>query len=311
MLRCPKWAEGQLPAAAGCPTPAADTSPVADLVRHLTNQRLYREVSLTLKQAMRDAKAEFPFIRIKGLKSLIKFLTSAAKSEKFTQLFNESQSYTELQVVPVVFENTLSPPKRTFELPSDPISCEEPPQVVSSPSDREVTLALRVLEGCCIIDGASRFLASQFMAVKVILDLVLAVPIQQIACLDALLALMMDSPINQKEFERMDGLRKVAHLLKDVAVEEETRLRCAEFLLLLVHQVLPSGGTSSTLGVYGPDSSTLMKTAEEAKQELVHCLGDGCGSVLEASERSEPASADFADQHFWLQAEAAELLSAV
>lgn len=70
-------------------------------------------------------------------------------------------------VVPVIFENTLSPPNRVVELPSDPLSGDEPPQVVSPSSDREVTLALRVLEGCCIVDSRSRFLASQFKAIKV------------------------------------------------------------------------------------------------------------------------------------------------
>lgn len=97
MLRRPKWAEGLLPPPGGSAESAEEASPVGELVLHLANQRLYREVSFTLKQAMRDAKAEFPFIRTKGLKALIRFLNFAAKSEKVTQLFNESQNYRELQ----------------------------------------------------------------------------------------------------------------------------------------------------------------------------------------------------------------------
>lgn len=79
--------------------------------------------------------------------------------------------------------------------------------------------------------------------------------------------------------------------------------------MLLVHQVLPpvGGGT----GDYGLDSGVMRKTRNVAKQDLVNFLGHGCALVLDSLEKSEPVVADFPDQHFWLQAEAAELLSAV
>jgi hypothetical protein len=37
----------------------------------------------------------------------------------------------------------------------------------------------------------------------------------QKACLDCLLAVMLDSSTNQKEFERVHGLRKIADMLRN------------------------------------------------------------------------------------------------
>lgn len=70
-------------------------------------------------------------------------------------------------MVPVLFEHSFAPPRSLPLLPADPVSCEEPTQVISPPNDYEVVLALRVLEGCCLLDRASRSVAAQHMAVKV------------------------------------------------------------------------------------------------------------------------------------------------
>ncbi|PNT75973.1 hypothetical protein BRADI_1g42490v3 [Brachypodium distachyon] len=48
---------------------------------------------------------------------------------------------------------------------------------------------------------------------------------------------MLDSPSNQIDFEEGSGLKKVAQLLKDVQVEEHVRLKCGEFVLLLIGHV--------------------------------------------------------------------------
>lgn len=103
-LRSPSWADDSLRAASSSAssstTLGGSQSPIVDLVLSLTNQRLYREVSLSLRTGLRDAKAEFAFMRIKGLKSLTRFLTSAVKSEKIVELFLDAQKYRELQGTP-------------------------------------------------------------------------------------------------------------------------------------------------------------------------------------------------------------------
>ncbi len=119
LLRQPRWAqqEGLLPSCSTAPalapedssssssssTPSTTTrppqssSPVLDLVLALTDQRLYREVALSLRQGLRDARSEFCFMRVRGLNALAKFLASSAKSQKIIELFQDSQSYQELQ----------------------------------------------------------------------------------------------------------------------------------------------------------------------------------------------------------------------
>jgi hypothetical protein len=77
--------------------PPQSSSPVLDLVLALTDQRLYREVALSLRQGLRDARSEFCFMRVRGLNALAKFLASSAKSQKIIELFQDSQSYQELQ----------------------------------------------------------------------------------------------------------------------------------------------------------------------------------------------------------------------
>jgi hypothetical protein len=184
LLRQPRWAqqEGLLPSCSTAPAPAPEdsssssssssspntttSSPVLDLVLALTDQRLYREVALSLRQGLRDARSEFCFMRVRGLNALAKFLASSAKSQKIIELFQDSQSYQELQVVPVLFEHTLVPHKWAVKNP-DLSAADARTEVESPPSTSELTLALRVLEGCCLLDTASQTIASQYSAVSV------------------------------------------------------------------------------------------------------------------------------------------------
>ncbi|CAN6710984.1 unnamed protein product [Malus baccata var. baccata] len=58
--------------------------------------------------------------------------------------------------------------------------------------------------------------------------------IEQGACLDALIAIMLDSSANQMAFR---GIEEVAELIRDKQVDENLRLNCGEFLLLLIGHV--------------------------------------------------------------------------
>lgn len=70
---------------------------VGELVSSLMEQRVYREVTLALRSGLRDARAEFSFLRVRGLKSLLKFLRSVAESDSTIHLFSQTQSVPELQ----------------------------------------------------------------------------------------------------------------------------------------------------------------------------------------------------------------------
>ncbi|GKD89150.1 armadillo-type fold protein [Tanacetum coccineum] len=57
------------------------------------------------------------------------------------------------------------------------------------------------------------------------------------ACLDALISLMLDSSVNQTDFEECNGIEEVALLIGDKQADENLRMKCGEFLLLLIGPV--------------------------------------------------------------------------
>lgn len=79
---------------------------VEDLVSSLTDQRVYREVTLALRTGLRDARAEFSFLRVRGLRSLLKFLRAVSESDSTIHMFAQSQTVPELQG-PIRFLDTL------------------------------------------------------------------------------------------------------------------------------------------------------------------------------------------------------------
>lgn len=255
------------------PSLTSPASPlIAELVCSLTQRRLYRELVLALRLGLEDAQADFSFLRVKGLKALIKALASVPASDTLIHLFQDSQADKTLQVVPVLFEHSLAPARNPPVLPSDPLSLNEPVQVVSPPTDYEVALALRVLEGCCLLDKGSRVLAAQHMAIKEVIELLSAGGVlEQGACLDVLPALMLDTHINQQEFLRHQGIKKIWELVKYGHVDEAMRLKCAEFLLLLVGDLLPTDHDENT---------EFQVSAESALEELHELLGDLFSSIL-------------------------------
>ncbi|GAU43486.1 hypothetical protein TSUD_91960 [Trifolium subterraneum] len=71
---------------------------VVELVNSLQQQRVYREVTLALTTGLRDASAEFSFLRLRALRSILNFLNSIADSDSTIYLFNLTQSIPQLQV---------------------------------------------------------------------------------------------------------------------------------------------------------------------------------------------------------------------
>lgn len=172
---------------------------VGELVNSLNQQRVYREVTLALRTGLRDARAEFSFLRVRGLRSILKFLRNVAESDATIDLFNQSQSIPELQgisgvvlvgrlhyslffsgfdfqlvlftVVPVLFQHSLKETgddyndNRMGNL--DHIFGVEPMKITSPSTDAEVALALRVLEGCCLLHPQSTSFAHQYKAIQV------------------------------------------------------------------------------------------------------------------------------------------------
>ncbi|XP_062233710.1 uncharacterized protein LOC133930940 [Phragmites australis] len=240
-----------------------------ELVEALARRRLYREVTLALRTGLRDAKADFSFLRARGLRSLLSFLrsTASAPDDAPLLLFRHSQSIPDLQVIPVLFQNSLHQPKEDPVVTLDHIFGTEPMKITSPSTDSEIGLALRVLEGCCLLYSRCTALSHKYKAVKVLLNILASRgPTEQGVCLDALISLMLDSPSNQMDFDEYSGLEKVAELLKDVQVEEHIRLKCGEFLLLLIGHV------------YAKESSPI-------HEQMQNLFGEQCASLIWAASR--------------------------
>ncbi|KAG0585913.1 hypothetical protein KC19_2G049000 [Ceratodon purpureus] len=287
ILRQPEWARNVLDVQDGEGDVELDgrkqkrQSPVTELVVALSDQRVYREVVWSLKRGLRDARSEFSFVRVRGLNALAKFMSSAVSDEKVIELFRDCQSYRELQVVPVLFDYTLAPRKRLAKNLSilTPGAQAASSDVESSPTSVEVALGLRVLEGCCLLYNGCRTTASRHAAVSELIDLFLAGgPSVQSHCLDGLLALMLESSSNQKEFERVHGLRKFAEMLRNNHLDPVIRLRIAEFIVILISQILPSANKG--FGPAGEDSKPAWMT-KWAQQELVELLGEESSAVVD------------------------------
>ncbi|KAM1816229.1 hypothetical protein FF1_000674 [Malus domestica] len=200
------------------PKPSLESEPdppstaVSDLVNSLTQQRGYHEVMLALRSGLGDVRAEFSFLR--------------------------TQSLPELQVVPVLFRNSLKDSGDEIVRNLDRIFGFEPLKITSPSTDSEVSLALGVLEGCCLLHPNSVVLAHQHKAIQVLMNkLPTRGVIEQGACLDALIFIMLDSSANQMDFEAFRGIEEVAELIRDKQVDENLRLNCGEFLLLLIGHV--------------------------------------------------------------------------
>ncbi|XP_054811459.1 uncharacterized protein LOC129312775 [Prosopis cineraria] len=253
-------------------TPASTA--VGELVNSLNQQRVYREVTLALRTGLRDACAEFSFLRVRGLRSILKFLRNVAESDATIDLFNQTQSIPELQVVPVLFQHSLKESGDDYNddrvANLNHIFGVEPMKITSPSTDAEVALALRVLEGCCLLHPRSNSLAHQHKAIQVLMNILSTRGVlEQSACLDALISIMVDSPPNQMDFEKSNGIMEVADLIRDKQADENLRLKCGEFLLLLIGHV------------NGRDGAPLASVHEDIR----HLLGEKSASLIWAASQ--------------------------
>ncbi|RDX70717.1 hypothetical protein CR513_50010, partial [Mucuna pruriens] len=261
-----------------------DNGEVSEVVKSLQQQRVYREVTLALRTGLRDARAEFSFLRVRALRSILKFLRSVAESDSTIDLFNQTQSIPKLQVVPVLFQHSLKESADDYNENKlgdlSHIFGVEPMKLTSPSTDAEVALALRVLEGCCLLHPHSTSLAHQHNAIQVLMNILSTRGVlEQGACLDALISLMVDSSSNQMDFETCNGIMEVADLLRDKQVDENLRLKCGEFLLLLIGHV--NGRDTPPLATIHEDTRRLLG---EKSASLIWAASQ-FGSTLDPEQR--------------------------
>ncbi|CAD5190250.1 uncharacterized protein LOC135598957 [Musa acuminata AAA Group] len=252
------------------PIAPADEAAVEELVSAMNRRRLYRDVTLALRSGLRDAMADFSFLRTRGLRNLLKFFRSIAGSDESIRLFRHSQTIPELRVVPVLFQNSLQQSKDNPVVSLSHIFGVEPMKIVSPATDSEVAIALRVLEGCCLLHSGSAALAHKHKAIEVLTNILSTRgTTEQGACLDALISLVLDSSSNQMDFRECHAIENVTDLIKDEQADENIRLKCGEFLLLLV------GYVNQT------ENSPLANIPDEMRRSL----GEKCASLIWAASQ--------------------------
>ncbi|RLN42400.1 uncharacterized protein C2845_PM01G19350 [Panicum miliaceum] len=195
-------------------------------------RRMYRDLALSLRCGLRDAAAGLSFLRLRGLRALLRALRS---TDADLGLFRDSQAIRDLQVVPVLFEHSLRKATGDAVVTVAQVLGMEPAaaRLRNPATDSEVVLALRVLQGCCLLCPACAAAAHRYDAVKVVLNILMTRGIlEQRACLDTLLALLVDCSENQMDFKEQYGLHKIADIVKDSDRDDHVRLKCSEFLLL-------------------------------------------------------------------------------
>ncbi|KAG6655209.1 hypothetical protein CIPAW_05G199600 [Carya illinoinensis] len=116
-----------------------------------------------------NARAEFSFRRVRGLRIIFKFHRSVAEFDSTIQLFGQTQSLPELQVIPTLFQHSLKEPEDETVANLDHIFGLEPLKITSPSSNaNDVALALRVLEGCCLLHSGSTVLAYHHNAIQLL-----------------------------------------------------------------------------------------------------------------------------------------------
>ncbi|WVZ57413.1 hypothetical protein U9M48_007800 [Paspalum notatum var. saurae] len=264
-------------------------------------RRMYRDLALALRCGLRDAAAGFSFLRLRGLRALLRALSSYAAfdADAGTGLFRDSQAIRDLQVVPVLFEHSLrkaTAGDTAVVTVAQVLGMQPAAARLRNPAtDSEVVLALRVLQGCCLLCPSCAVAAHRYSAVKVcsdiapmpnahqcwttrilccgpghLLQVVLNIlmtrdVLEQRACLDTLLALLVDCSENLMDFKEQDGLNKIADVVKDTNRDDHVRLKCSEFLLLY------SGNAKEYCG---PASKS------NVQEDLQKHFGEKCASFI-------------------------------
>jgi hypothetical protein len=82
----------------------------------------------------------------------------------------------------------------------------------------------------------------------------------QIAVLDVLLAMMVDCEAVQKEFLEKNGVKRVVSLMKQKGTKKETRMKCVQFLAILVRH--------------------FPETMRDNKTALIEALGEKYSNIL-------------------------------
>jgi len=216
----------------------------------LNSERRHRELHFRVNFLLAKLRSKFSYVRIEGLTELGELLRSFSRDEDF-EAFSRLQDTYDDNVAYQIFRKIL-----------EPTITNKHQKAERAISTTELMLALDVLQGCFLLHYYSKKIVSLTChALELMLDY-LDSPSGtiQIAALDVLLAMMVDSEAIQREFLEKNGIKKVVALMKQKGVKKETRMKCVQFLAILVRH--------------------FSETMRENKAALIEALGEKHSTLL-------------------------------
>ncbi|RXK34651.1 hypothetical protein M231_08095 [Tremella mesenterica] len=120
----------------------------------------------------------------------------------------------------------------------------------------ELSIIVVILQGLCLLSRKAKLAVAESWVLEITIDLSLLLRAQipkdnerpiVYNILELLCCVLVDSPTNAREFERLSGLEAVVRVLKGTGVAKDVRMKCIEFLYfyLLPEQNSPQRATST------------------------------------------------------------------
>ncbi|KAK9807196.1 hypothetical protein WJX73_006749 [Symbiochloris irregularis] len=206
------------------------------ILEQISRERLHFDLEQQLQDALWTARAPYSFWRLRGYQDLAAVFCKGTASTEAASAFQHVVSLHWAAVLQVTIE-TLTPDAKYADANVSPAWDGK------DVSEAEQTEAMKVLQALCIIHRASKDAAGKAGIVEVLVNRLrrCSTAAATNACLDGLLALMLDNDPNQARFVQLQGIEKMCLLLREDNVPPTVRKRAAEYLNLLLTQVLPEG----------------------------------------------------------------------
>lgn len=248
------------------------------LADDLSREREQREMSVNLEYGISDVTSGFSHFCLRGLRTLISIVREASTEPRMVQNLQVLQRKdSSLRLVPLIMREFLVDGPRT-ETGRDGRQTIPVGNSGSTVSEEEEELALRLLQGICLIDPPSRIDAAERGAIRVLLHQLpqYSGVAARAACLEVLLTLQMgwEGRLARHHMRMQQGCTVIADVLQRKADPLDARRRCVEFLVLQL--------THLCLAVDAADATGESESYSSMSAEIRGALGEEVYAVLEA-----------------------------
>ncbi|CAL5226911.1 g9786 [Coccomyxa viridis] len=221
-----------------------ETEDLDDVMSRLEESRRYTDLRLGIMSALTDARdAQYSFLRAERLQQCSYIILGCLACEDRARSLQHAIEHLTDQALDMLLGVLQQHMNHRTDI--KPILALE-----RGVTEDEHSAALKLLEIMCLVSERTREVAHERNACAVLLAKLEADVEEGTlagACLDTLLALLADSPLNQQDFLAEDGLARVCQVLLRQH-SPSCQILCCKALNLLVTHILP-GSTSTAAEV--------------------------------------------------------------